>query len=442
MRVAGAGINLDSCSSVLRFVSRGGPISVEVSSCLGGGGDYTLTLQVISAGPSNCGVPLECGLTPLGVGLSTLGEVDSYAFDAAAGERVEIAIFDEQGKPEAYQLRLFDRDGEPVIDRTCADSTSMSVPSTGTYTALVSSCAGLRTSPYRIGRRGARCPEGPVVTYFAFVPRTSLIDIPSQFDELGRPIYERARGIIVVEAGLGDSLAPVGGSTFEIGDLPDLQLMTNRRLGDGNPDVCDLDTNPPGGVPESSPFVFGADMDSVARINDFGCRFDDGLGNPLGRRSPLEACTLHPNGQFDFVAEDTAIQFCAVLSTAEAFPEGDTVLKVRVRDRDRILGAERQLIVRVPTGGPATVTPTPTPTPTSTPTQTAQATPEPGPCIGDCDEDGRVTISELTRAVRIALELDPVAVCRRADANGDGVISISELTTAVRYALNGCPPAP
>lgn len=57
--------------------------------------------------------------------------------------------------------------------------------------------------------------------------------------------------------------------------------------------------------------------------------------------------------------------------------------------------------------------------------------------IGDCNGDGLVTVSELIRAVRIALGEFPIDRCPNADANGDGIVSISELTLAVRNALFG-----
>jgi len=55
--------------------------------------------------------------------------------------------------------------------------------------------------------------------------------------------------------------------------------------------------------------------------------------------------------------------------------------------------------------------------------------------VGDCNDDGIVTVSELLRAVNIALGRTPLERCLNVDANGDGSVSISELTLAVRSAL-------
>jgi len=92
--------------------------------------------------------------------------------------------------------------------------------------------------------------------------------------------------------------------------------------------------------------------------------------------------------------------------------------------------------------GPPTRTPTiPFVPPTSTPTRTIGPTrtlPPPGPCIGDCDSDGAVSIAELIRGVNIALGNRPIGDCRRFDSNDDGTVTINELIQAVRAALAGC----
>ena len=71
--------------------------------------------------------------------------------------------------------------------------------------------------------------------------------------------------------------------------------------------------------------------------------------------------------------------------------------------------------------------PTPTPSPTAAPR-----------CEGDCDNDNVVTIAELVRSVRAALDTAFAADCRAADRNGDGTVTINELVAAVDRALGGC----
>jgi len=66
-------------------------------------------------------------------------------------------------------------------------------------------------------------------------------------------------------------------------------------------------------------------------------------------------------------------------------------------------------------------------------------TPGPGPdCLGDCNDNGSVTVAELISAVNISLGRQPMAVCLNADANSDDRVSISELVTAVINNLSGC----
>ncbi len=63
-------------------------------------------------------------------------------------------------------------------------------------------------------------------------------------------------------------------------------------------------------------------------------------------------------------------------------------------------------------------------------------------CSGDCNGDGRVVVSELVRAVGVALGNSPLSQCTAADSSGDGSVSIAELIGAVGSALRSCNPAP
>ncbi len=63
-------------------------------------------------------------------------------------------------------------------------------------------------------------------------------------------------------------------------------------------------------------------------------------------------------------------------------------------------------------------------------------------CVGDCDEDRQVTISELITGVNIALGNAQVESCAEFDANDDSEVTISELIAAVNNALSGCTTEP
>ncbi len=60
------------------------------------------------------------------------------------------------------------------------------------------------------------------------------------------------------------------------------------------------------------------------------------------------------------------------------------------------------------------------------------------PCVGDCDGDGMVSISELIRGVNISLGSAELSTCPAFDSSGDGTVTINELIQAVNAALQGC----
>jgi hypothetical protein len=64
---------------------------------------------------------------------------------------------------------------------------------------------------------------------------------------------------------------------------------------------------------------------------------------------------------------------------------------------------------------------------------------DPGPaCVGDCDDNRRVDIDEVVRAVNIALGRLAVADCMNADPDGSASVAINEWVRAVANALGGC----
>jgi hypothetical protein len=80
-----------------------------------------------------------------------------------------------------------------------------------------------------------------------------------------------------------------------------------------------------------------------------------------------------------------------------------------------------------------------TPAPNS-PTPTATKTP--GPCIGNCGNDGQVTVDDILTLVNIALGNRSVSDCQAGDFNGDNQITVDEILKAVNAALNGCVVSP
>lgn len=206
---------------------------------------------------------------------------------------------------------------------------------------------------------------GPRVSYFAVARADGVVLDPSATTAEGIPVFTRSSGsgfYLVVEGAPGISGAPVGLSTFHdhLASLPDLQIVASRSLGDGSAAVCD-NTPPGGGVPAVEPADFSPRPELIAAVNDFACRFRDGEGHPSGV-GPADACTLFPSGDFGFVNPSSTVQFCAQVTRLFAFPVGDTVLTVRLRDIQGNVGPEARIVVRV--------SPRVTPPPTATPTPT------------------------------------------------------------------------
>lgn len=105
---------------------------------------------------------------------------------------------------------------------------------------------------------------------------------------------------------------------------------------------------------------------------------------------------------------------------------------------------EVSAVPATPTTVPATPTSVPaTSAPTATPSATASlrpptATPFIGPCVGDCNDDGQISVAEIVTGVNIALQRLPLDRCVAFDLDGNGTVSISELILAVNASLFGC----
>jgi hypothetical protein len=180
-------------------------------------------------------------------------------------------------------------------------------------------------------------------------PDDTLIE-PVGFDpSSGVPIFDRPFGFgfsILIEARPGSSGRPVARSSFNEFGRPDLQIQATRSLGNGSPAVCDVLPPDPGGVPGINPPSFGDSQVVSDRLNDLGCRFVDGAGNPTGRNCS-EGCVRFESGEFGCVETTATTQFCGLVARTIEFPLGETLITVRVRDTQGNLGRPAQLIVRI-----------------------------------------------------------------------------------------------
>ena len=202
-------------------------------------------------------------------------------------------------------------------------------------------------------------PVEPVIEFFGVIRADDTLVDPVDTGIAGVPIFERpSNGFsLVVEGRPGGSHTDIGANTFnwDPGDprvLPDLLIEASQALGNGSAAVCDDSAPTFGGVPGIDPPDFSKTQEISNAINDFACRFKDGMGNPSGRVNQ-DACTLI-NGLYHFVNEPgtgvqfpSTIQFCGRISGPIAFPPGDTLVTARIRDLAGNVSLPKQLIIRV-----------------------------------------------------------------------------------------------
>ena len=139
---------------------------------------------------------------------------------------------------------------------------------------------------------------------------------------------------------------------------PDLQIEADHDLGDGSLAICDQRKPNIGGIPAINPPSFAETAQIAAALNDFSCRFEQ-----FGESDA--SCTVDKYGEFSFLKPDeSTMQFCMVVARAWSFPEGDTLVSVRLRDTEGNPGPVSTFRLR------RTRRPTPPPRPNQTPTPT------------------------------------------------------------------------
>jgi hypothetical protein len=193
---------------------------------------------------------------------------------------------------------------------------------------------------------------GADITFVGLARPNDQVLEPDGMTPDGLPIFVRPLGYlftVVVEAKPGPSRRPVGLNAFRYSPTdpsvrPDLEIIISRPLGDGSLAVCDNMLPMIGGVPASLSFDQTQAISDA--INDFACRFVDGMGNPGGRVIG-DACLLLDNGDFGFASSDTTTQFCAGIAEPFDFPVGDTIVTARVHDSTGIPGPQASFVVRV-----------------------------------------------------------------------------------------------
>ncbi len=192
-------------------------------------------------------------------------------------------------------------------------------------------------------------PIGPVVTFFGAARADGTLVDAKSVDKNGTPTYISSAGsgfLLVIEVKPGESGFEPGRAIFNYvandpHQRPDLEIESERDLGDGSPAVCDKRKPNIGGVPGVNPPSFAETQKISDAINDLGCRFETFIESE-------SACTETKNGNYAFVKKDTMTQFCMMVARAWSFPVGDTLLSVRVRDAQGNPGPVKQMRIRRP----------------------------------------------------------------------------------------------
>jgi hypothetical protein len=213
-------------------------------------------------------------------------------------------------------------------------------------------------------RRGGK-DVGPIVT-FAGIARADGSSVDAQGKTAqGVPIYQHPVGsgfMIVVEGKPGINKVENGRSIFRYSpddptQRPDLEIEVTRPLGDGSVEVCDARRPKIGGVPAIDPPSFAETPKVAAALNDFSCRFETFIESNA-------SCTVNKYGDFEFLSKDSKVQFCMVVARSWQFPEGDTLVSVRLRDTDSNPGPVSRFVLRYKPNPTPAKKPTPQPTPT------------------------------------------------------------------------------
>lgn len=186
---------------------------------------------------------------------------------------------------------------------------------------------------------------GPVITHLGIARADGTKIEPASTD--GRVVYNNSIGsgfMLVVEAKPGLSNMEVGRrvTAYDKDDphsRPDLEIQTDKDLGDGSKVVCDKRRPDIGGVPGINPPNFSEGRVIADALNDLSCRFEVFIES-------ASACTVTKLGDFSFLSKESQVQYCMIVARAWNFPVGDTLVSVRVRDKEGNPGPVKKMILR------------------------------------------------------------------------------------------------
>jgi hypothetical protein len=180
------------------------------------------------------------------------------------------------------------------------------VPTVPPRTATPVGAVPLPTRPVRSTGTDAAIKAGkqvgPVITHLGLARADGTKIEPKSTQKDGTTIWENSIGsgfILVVEAKPGISNVEIGRriNAYDKDDprsRPDLEIQTNKDLGDGSKVVCDKRRPNIGGVPGINPPSFADGREIADALNDLSCRFELFIES-------ASACTVTKYGDFAFL---------------------------------------------------------------------------------------------------------------------------------------------
>jgi hypothetical protein len=242
------------------------------------------------------------------------------------------------------------------------------VPTVPPQTATPAGAVPLATRPIKSAEaesaKKAGKQVGPVVSHLGLA-RADGSKLEPKGTRDGMDIYENSIGsgfILVIEGKPGISNLETGRrvTAYDKDDhrsRPDLEIQVDKQLGDGSKVVCDKRRPDIGGVPAINPASFADSREVADALNDLSCRCEVFIES-------ASACTTTKSGDFSFLNKESKVQFCMIVAKAWNFQLGDTVISVRLRDKEGSPGPVKKMVLRRAEPKPAAQKPQPTKVPT------------------------------------------------------------------------------
>ena len=206
------------------------------------------------------------------------------------------------------------------------------VPASERITISVTAAPSLPPPPLALSK-------GPEITYFGIAKADGTLINQTTALADGTAVYSYPSGsgfIVVVEVKPGSSGSTPGYLVYNASGAPDLQIISNTPLGNGNAAVCEPYRGSVGGIPAASPFSLADATVITNTLNDFGCRFQSGRA------------TLDQSFNYAYANSSSQRQYYLVVSSATKFRDNwTTTLQVKMRDQAGNFGNIKTIQVRI-----------------------------------------------------------------------------------------------